>query len=763
MSKQKNKICIIENEFKSNTEMKQFADMQTYFLQADKKELKQINGNSIETTEKAQNVHLSQKNLQNKEIKKYVEGNNLNQTNIPQALIKEFKQMEFKKFKIDFKDQIIDQQNELLIQDNNSLKSIQQKSQQRVQKASQNVKNNDCYQDQRNNQKNSLKSKFAHKEPDNDLLQIKIQEEQTIMQKEELDKRIQMESRNSMKYIQDLKIFNEQLSYYKQQTIQRDSQLKQLIEDLKKQQLENVQMKELKENQIIQHIKVLENKCQKISENNVNLASNWESYVQQINLYLMYIDEELKKKVIELKNYIQIQTNSKSKTVNKKQNFENKQINTKFQENYQKQVEDQIKNLQQKKEKVDQQYQEKEFDFNYMKKLYENEIDNYRKVINKKQNQIQNLNYDYLQNESKLNEELQNATQSEKICREEIQKLEKRKEINQDEIEQISVVCQKKIQEYQDQINKGDKYLNFLKEQKNVIKNQKKDKILKQKTEYHLEMFEIENQLNISQISIGLFQNEISIDEIYDQDKKVMTLQKFNIRYLKDNIWNNTIFQTLQLQDDIQSSGKMQQEDQQSLINSGLQLKNQQINAFSEQLNSEDEKIYFTQTKNIRKTYPRLYIFPTHFIEQFKQYFESNKENCISLILKYLKDYQAIQYQFQMIYKKIAFIINQENQHYYIVTVHLENLLIIIYDSFPQQINKYNQILSCLNYLFSTILKQKTEFDLHISPTFPIQNDINKTSYYACIALEYYSQNQIHKKYKSYEEISAILQNSIKK
>ncbi|CAK66217.1 unnamed protein product (macronuclear) [Paramecium tetraurelia] len=183
------------------------------------------------------------------------------------------------------------------------------------------------------------------------------------------------------------------------------------------------------------------------------------------------------------------------------------------------------------------------------------------------------------------------------------------------------------------------------------------------------------------------------------------------------------------------------------------------INAYASYLQARDENYYFSLNKNERIKHKRLFIFKSDFLTNcnLNERTASFDKKVKYLIMEYFQDFKVIQYQFWLIYKKIAFIVNSNNIHWYLAVLDFQDGILKIYDSQPKQQSYYNQLNTLLSQQFSYLSKQEIKFTTVVCPTWVRQQDHYSCGYHTCIALEYLSQYTAQNQLLTLEEIKKIL------
>ncbi|CAD8113065.1 unnamed protein product [Paramecium sonneborni] len=199
-------------------------------------------------------------------------------------------------------------------------------------------------------------------------------------------------------------------------------------------------------------------------------------------------------------------------------------------------------------------------------------------------------------------------------------------------------------------------------------------------------------------------------------NKVVMNLQMFQIDFIHKN--EKKIRKTVYCQSDFEDNKdekklKKQQtfpfiklnqqigkQEDQLLNQTGKFWTSSMIDAYANYLNGNDEKYYFSLSKQQRQCHQRLYIFTSDFITNCSLGSNPSKEKLLLLILEKLEYFKKIQYQFWIIYQKIVFVVNQNNIHWYLVTVDLNERFIYVYDSLLGDKYHYQQVKELLTFFF---------------------------------------------------------------
>ncbi|CAK69424.1 unnamed protein product (macronuclear) [Paramecium tetraurelia] len=189
------------------------------------------------------------------------------------------------------------------------------------------------------------------------------------------------------------------------------------------------------------------------------------------------------------------------------------------------------------------------------------------------------------------------------------------------------------------------------------------------------------------------------------------------------------------------------------------------IDGYGNYLSGLDERYYFSLSSAEREQYPRLFIFTSDFLTNCNLESPPLKEKWLLLILEKLELFKTIQYQFWLIYQKIAFIVNKNNSHWYMLTLDLKERFMVIYDSLSGSSQHYHKVRALLSYVFYELQKNQLknikedqyEFKMYFKPKFQSQNDSYSCGYHTCIALEYFSNTHRVKDFKEKKDIKSDL------
>ncbi|CAD8181947.1 unnamed protein product [Paramecium octaurelia] len=330
-------------------------------------------------------------------------------------------------------------------------------------------------------------------------------------------------------------------------------------------------------------------------------------------------------------------------------------------------------------------------------------------------------------------------------------------------------------QNIKEQSQSQQKYINI-----NIGQSSSDGDMQKQSSEQH-EIIEQSSQ----QSSIQLTHNENAeryerYDEIRDNqcrikmqlkrfelilfEKGVQKQQKKNERFEKDyqisvSIENGRYVMQKPTYPFIIYNQQIGQKDRQALLNSKLFLTSSILNAYANYLQVRDENYYFSLNKNERIKHKRLFIFNSDFLTNcnLNDKTAQIQDKVLYLMLQYLQDFQVIQYQFWLIYKKIAFVVNSNNVHWYLAVLDFQDGILKIYDSLPQSSSSYNILNNLLSQSFSKLSQQNITFTTVVCPTWVRQQDHYSCGYHTCIALEYLSQYTAQNQLLTLEEIKKIL------
>ncbi|CAD8181977.1 unnamed protein product [Paramecium octaurelia] len=740
MSKQKNEnnIRIHQiNNFESHYQMKQYADAQSMKLQASEQELTQVKGISQGGQNVLKTQILQKKSTENQiQRRPNAEAPRRINMNNAQYIIDSFKTMQLQKLQIVFKDQVRVvanleyPQNNIVQQLLTSSKigiSIQRKEAKKLPSPIQLIQSKDQQQ---------LELLLDQKQCEMEQLQQQI--EPDFLNHKEQDDKLQLKNRQIIQYLPTF-----------QQLIQEQSQ----VVEVESQNFN----KRTKNNNILKRIEVLTKIIQKRQFEIIKIDLNMDDELKSLNNKLNQIGQQLNMKIHENQQFQSSQIYDQSrKVISRRHNFEqykSSQISA--------QLEDQIQALRQEQQRLQFEIKEK------INQSKEQQI-KIQMDQEKAKSQIRNYEEDILNN-NLIEEKLKKEQYELSKLQIQMQALKQELTNNQKQIKQNKEEYDNKYFNTQNQINSIQNQINDITE---LIKKSENQKLQLPRINQKLRNTENQMAIDVNTSNIeeliesyqnnSLGQNLKTIDEIYNQEQKsLQTLELFKISYFTKNKKIYLPYQTKWIAQDILETCDLLRDDSQEYIEQSQQsfqyITSDQINGFAELLQIKDQIYYFRLPKKIRQIYSRLYIFPSCFLEEYRLNYKQNNDICIDLILSQLEDFQAIQYQFWYIYQKIAFII-QEDTFFYIVTVKLDQRVVIIYNSIPKPEQQYTEILLCLNHLFSQLLRERIQFELHISPIFPIQIDKsndNLSGYYACIALEYQSRNQINKGFLQMQQICA--------
>ncbi|CAD8193666.1 unnamed protein product [Paramecium octaurelia] len=270
-----------------------------------------------------------------------------------------------------------------------------------------------------------------------------------------------------------------------------------------------------------------------------------------------------------------------------------------------------------------------------------------------------------------------------------------------------------------------------------------------------------------------------------NNNQKVMILQKFTIKILEGDqmITRRTIqyekdlFKLEELKEDEDEQNKkfkkqvnfpfvklnqsIGKREEYLFKNTGQYWTSSMIDGYGNYLSGLDEQYYFSLSSAEREQYPRLFIFTSDFLTNCNLESPPLKEKWLSLMLEKLEIFKTIQYQFWIIYQKIAFIVNKSNSHWYMLTLDLKERYIVIYDSLSGSSQHYNKVRALLSYVFYELQKNELkniredqyEFKIYYRPKFQSQNDSYSCGYHTCIALQYFSNTHRVKGFKDRNEI----------
>ncbi|CAD8173262.1 unnamed protein product [Paramecium pentaurelia] len=301
-----------------------------------------------------------------------------------------------------------------------------------------------------------------------------------------------------------------------------------------------------------------------------------------------------------------------------------------------------------------------------------------------------------------------------------------------EQLQQNQQLIKKQIQQSSNQINK-----NF-----NTSKQKNFDQIIDKKGNL---------KMKLKRFKLILFE-----DGIKQQSKKNQRLEEDYQNSLDNE--NRKLSISEQSYPIIKYNQQIGLNDKDILLKSNLFLTSSIINAYSNYLQAKDEHYYFSLNKDERIKHKRLFIFNSDFLTNCNlELYHKNNEKAFYLILQYLQDFKVIQYQFWLIYQKIAFIVNSKNIHWYLAVIDFKDGCLKIYDSLPKHPNYYNSLNNLLSSLFQKLSQQFVQFVIFVCPTWNKQQDHYSCGYHTCIALEYLSQYVANRECRSLEEIKNIL------
>ncbi|CAD8108537.1 unnamed protein product [Paramecium sonneborni] len=343
-----------------------------------------------------------------------------------------------------------------------------------------------------------------------------------------------------------------------------------------------------------------------------------------------------------------------------------------------------------------------------------------------------------------------------KIIEQEIQQIQSNNKVNQNQNRIIEEIQENKSLNNCQEIVKEQQQNQIIQPIQLQFQEQNQNKKLK-KYERYDEIRDEQNQLvlQLRKFEIKIFQNDNQVQTIRNENFEEYYQFSLDLEKQKNCI-SDSRFPLIRFNQEIGLK------DKQILINSKLFVTSSIINAYANYLQAVDENYYFSLKSKERKKHQRLFIFRSDFLTNcnLKDYHlsdQNNKKKLIYLMLDYLKSFKNIQYQFWLIYKKIAFIVNQNNLHWYLAVLDIQDGCLKIYDSIPKEAFYYSQLKNLLQFLFSYISLKSLQFNIFVCPTWIKQKDYYSCGYHTCLALEYLSQNEANSQPLTKEKIQDIL------
>ncbi|CAK66233.1 unnamed protein product (macronuclear) [Paramecium tetraurelia] len=610
MSKQKqqsNNIRIHQViNFETLNQMQQYADAQSIKLQASEKELTQVKGISQGGQNALYSLQLQRKLIENKTQKKpNVQAPRRFKMNNAQFFIEQFKIMNLQKFQIVFKDKVSESQSP---PQSRAVPSLEYPQQNIVQQLLANNKIG-----------TSIKRKEAKKLPSPlQLIQQKDQSKLELLlyqkncEMEQLQKQIEIESLNHKEQEDMLQIKNTiTIQYYPSFELQ----ISQKMENIEKIEQGGQNFNKQTNNETIQRrIQILQKRIEIKDYEIIKIDQNTEEELKSLNNYLNSINQQLKMKIHENQQFQSTQSYDQSrKVISRRHNFEqhkSSQINA--------QLENQIQALKQEKQRLQQEINEKLNQIQEQKNKLRMDQEKSRSQIRKYEEDILN-NYFKEDNLKKEKNELSNLQIQYQALKEESSNIEKQIQQNKEDYNNKYFKLKNQIISIQNQKNE-------ITEQMKNPENQKSQlpKIDQKQFQTESQMAVVLNTQNINELIESyknnyLGQNLITQDEIQNQEQQsILTLKLLKISYSPQKIqqpyktkW--IALDSLETSDFLQeySYGYIEQSQQEFQY-----ITSDQINAFAELLQIKEQVFYFRLPKKIRQIYPRLFIFPSCFLEE---------------------------------------------------------------------------------------------------------------------------------------------------
>ncbi|CAD8105314.1 unnamed protein product [Paramecium sonneborni] len=248
-------------------------------------------------------------------------------------------------------------------------------------------------------------------------------------------------------------------------------------------------------------------------------------------------------------------------------------------------------------------------------------------------------------------------------------------------------------------------------------------KLYSQKSENVIYEGEWRNDKRFPEVSQNMFQDHIIwIQPNIQQEKRIIIrdgdqiINNKHINFRNHNKVSNEWIKFNQL---------ISQNDIKILMNHKKWFTSSIIDSFVLYLNIKMDKQYFQIQEEQRKHHQRQLFIPSWvFTQMNKDQTDVNRQ----ILKNHFLEYQKIDYQIEKIYKRINFVINKNNTHWFLIQLNLDNNEMIVIDSIKCDIQSYNYVKNIMNPLFSNKIQKIT-----ISDQFKSQNNQYDCGPYTCI------------------------------